>query len=88
MCRRKGGTVSIPGVYIGFLIRSRRRDERVDAENGQTNARYIISSWRKSRRARLTRPSSSPIGFPEGRPGRLPHVPRQEGRVHQVVLTP
>ena len=60
MCCRKGGTVSIPGVYVGFLGQDpvRRGDEQgADAEDGPDPCAALPSAAprRRSRRARSTR---------------------------------
>ena len=62
MCCRKGGTVSIPGVYVGFpdKIPFGRRDEQGPDDQDGPDARAALHTsrcWRRSRPARSTRRS-------------------------------
>ena len=89
MCCRKGGTVSVPGVYIGFPDKipfGAAMNKGLTFKMGQTHVqRYTEAAAGEDRRpARSTRRSSSPTELPlEKAPRDVQDVPRQEGRLHQ-----
>ena len=67
MCCRKAGTVSIPGVYVGFPDKfplGAVMNKGLTIKTGQTHTQryHEAAAGARSRRARSTRRSSSPTG--------------------------
>ena len=87
-CCRKGGTVSIPGVYGGFLDKvpiGAAFSKGLTLKMGQTHVHATCRRcWSASSAARSIRRSSSPTALRlEDAPERLQDVPGQAGRLHQ-----
>ena len=89
MCCRKGGTVSIPGVYGGFLDKfplGAALNKGLTFKMGQTHVHTLHAS-RCSSKIEQGEIDPSFVDHPPARPRRRPRglqdLPRQEGRLHQ-----
>ena len=84
----RAGTVSIPGVYGGFLDKfpfGAAFGKGLTFKMGQTHVHNYMRPAARPHRdaARSTRRSSSPTASRSTTPRRLPDLPRQAGRLHQ-----
>ena len=88
MCCRKGGTVSVPGVYIGFLDKipfGAAMNKGLDLEDGTDARAALPSPAPEEDRGRRDRPvvrHHAPARSRRRARG-LQDLPRQEGRLHQ-----
>ena len=91
MCCRKGGTLSIPGVYFGCLDKipfGAVMNKGLTLKAGQTHVQRYGDPLLKKIEAGEIDPSfvithTTPA---KRRPGDVQDVPRQEGRLHQGCL--
>ena len=87
-CCRKGGTVSIPGVYGGFIDKmpiGAAFNKGLTLKMGQTHVhRYLppLLAPHRERRHRSVVRDHAPAAAGRGA-ANVPDVPRQEGRLHQ-----
>ena len=88
MCCRKGGTVSIPGVYVGFLDKipfGAAMNKGLTMKMGQTHVQRYHEPLLQKDRGRRDRPvlRHHAPAHARRRPRSLQDLPRQEGRLHQ-----
>ena len=88
MCCRKGGTVSIPGVYIGFpdkIPMGAAMNKALTFKMGQTHVQRYTEPLLEKIVDRRDRPlvRDHARGAPGEGPRDVQDVPRQEGQLHQ-----
>ena len=88
MCCRKGGTISVPGAYVGTADKlpfGAFMNKGLTMKTGQTHMQRYLKPLLAEDRGGRDRPVLRHHAHgPAGRgPGDVQDVPRQEGRLHQ-----